>query len=58
MSDVTLKRADIVSMLEETKVEALDGVPLNSEVYLLICAFVGIIECKLMKLSVKEETDG
>ena len=58
MSDVTLKRADIVSMLEETKRETLKGVPRDSGAYTLIEAFAGVIECKLMMLSAEEETDG
>ena len=57
MNDVTLKRADIVSMIEETKREALDGVSRNSDAYMLIAAFTEIIKCKLMMLSEKEKTD-
>ena len=55
MSDVTLKRADIVSMIEETKREALNGVSRNSDAYMLIAAFAEIIKCKLMTLSEEEE---
>ena len=55
MSDVTLKRADIVSMIEETKGEALNGVSRNSDAYMLIAAFAEIIKCKLMTLSEEEE---
>lgn len=58
MNDITLKRADIVSVIEETKREALNGVSRDSDVYLRIEAFAGIIKCKLMMLSEGEETDG
>ena len=57
MNDVTLKLSDTVSMIEETKREVLNGVSRNSDVYLLIEAFAGVITCKLIMLS-EEETDG
>lgn len=57
MNDITLKRADIVSMIEETKREALNGVSRDSDAYLCIEAFAGIIKCKLMMLSEEEKTN-
>ncbi len=57
MSDVTLKRADIVSMIEETKGEALNGVSRNSDAYMLIAAFAEILKCKIMMFSEKEGID-
>lgn len=55
MSDVTLKRADIISMIEETKGEALNGVSRNSDAYMLMAAFAEILKCKIMMLSAEEE---
>lgn len=57
MNDVTLKRADIVSILEETKREALNGVSRDSDAYMLIAAFTEILKCKLMMLSAEENND-
>ncbi len=55
MSDVTLKRADILSMLEETKKEVLKDVSRRSVMGVFTDSLIGIVRCKLMMMEPVEQ---